>query len=184
MMLEKEGYDTHFSGQAWSSIKMKGNQLESGSYTSIFEIFVIGDAGGFLVDDTIIYHVYGDSHYTINTFDSDKISNQYTKSIIQFTTDGRAGVDDGIKFQIRYFGSQYNKNVRFIFYSRVIKGKQSTSFDHTIFNVSDVQSKIIIRFSIGLVLASWRTDAFENAPTEIWFSAPNTLHNCIRELVS
>ena len=118
---------------------MKGNQLDSGSYTSIFEIFVIGDVGGFLVDDTIIYHVYGDSHYTINTFDSDKFDSQYTKSIIQFTTDGEAGVDDGIKFQIRYFGSQYNKNVRFLFYSRVIKGKQSTSFDHTVFNVRDVQ---------------------------------------------
>ena len=117
---------------------MKGNQLPSGSYTSIFEIFVIGDAGGFRVDDTIIYQVYGDSHYTIDTFDSDKIDSQYTKSIIQFTTDGGPGVDDGIKFQIKYFGSHYNKNVRFIFYSRVIKGKQSTSFDHTIFNVIDV----------------------------------------------
>ena len=96
-IIEKEGYDTGFSGQAWSSMKMKGNQLESGSYTSVFEIFVIGDAGGFLVDDTIIYHVYGDSHHTINTFDSDKINSQYTKSIIQFTTDGGAGVDDRIK---------------------------------------------------------------------------------------
>ena len=48
---------------------MKGDQLPSGSYTSIFEIFVIGDDGGFRVD-TIIYHVYGDSHYMINTFDS------------------------------------------------------------------------------------------------------------------
>ena len=134
-ILEKEGYDTGFSGQAWSSIKMKGNQLPSASYTSIFEIFVIGDAGGFRVDDTIIY---GDSHYTIDTFDSDKIDSQYTKSIIQFTTDGGAGVDDGIKFQIKYFGSHYNKNVRFTFYSRVIKGKQSTSFDHIIFNVIDV----------------------------------------------
>lgn len=94
---------------------MKGNQLESGSYTSIFEIFVIGDAGGFRVDDTIIYQVYGDSHYTINTFDSDKIDSQYTKSIIQFTTDGGAGVDDGIKFQIKYFGSQYNKMSDFSF---------------------------------------------------------------------
>ena len=137
-IIEKEGYDTGFGGEAWSSIKIKGNQLESGSYTSIFEIFVIGDAGGFLVDDTIIYHVYGDSHYTINTFDSDKIDSQYTKSIIQFTTDGVAGVDDGIKFQIRYYGSQYNKNLKFLFYSRVIKGKQSTSFNHNIFNVSDV----------------------------------------------
>ena len=120
---------------------MKGDQLESGSYTSTFEIFVIGfggDAVGFLPDDTIIYRVSGDSHYTINTFDSNKISNQYTKSVIQFTTDGRVGIDDGITFQIRYYGSQYNKNVRFLFYSRVIKGKQATSFDHTIFNVSDV----------------------------------------------
>ena len=117
-IIEKEGDDPGFYGEAWSSIKLKGNQLESGSYTSIFEIFVIGDAGGFLVDDTIICHVYGDSHYTINTFDSDKIDTQYTKSIIQFTTDGGALVDNGIKFQIRYFGSQYNKNVRFLFYSR------------------------------------------------------------------
>ena len=101
---------------------MKGSQLQSGGYTSIFVIFVIGDAGSFRVDDTIIYQVYGNSHYTINTLDSDKISNQYTKSIIQFTTDGGAGVDDGVKFQIKYFGSQYNKNVRFLFYSRVIKG--------------------------------------------------------------
>ena len=137
-IIEKEGYDAGFSGQAWSSIKMKGDQLQSGSYTSIFEIFVIGDAGSFRVDDTIIYRVYGDSHYTISTFDSDKISNQYTKSVIQFTSDGGAGIDGGITFQIRYYGSHYNKNVRFLFYSRVIKGKQSTSLDHTIFNVRDV----------------------------------------------
>ena len=125
---------------------MKGNQLPSGSYTSIFEIFIIGDAGGFRVDDTIIYQVYGDSHYTIDRFDSDKIDSQYTKSIIQFTTDEGAGGDDGIKFQIKYFGSQYNKNVRFIFYSRVIKGKQSTSFDHTIFNVIDAKDNHMILY--------------------------------------
>ncbi|CAH3150419.1 unnamed protein product, partial [Pocillopora meandrina] len=104
-IIEKEGYDTGFYGEAWSSIKMK---------------------------------VHGDSHYTIITFDSDKINSQYTKSIIQFTTDGRAGVNDGIKLQLKYFGSQYNKNIRFLFYSRVVKGKQSTSFNHIIFNVSDV----------------------------------------------
>ncbi|RMX41713.1 hypothetical protein pdam_00022137 [Pocillopora damicornis] len=52
---------------------MKGNQLESGTYTAIFEIFVIGDAGGFRVDDSIIYQVHGDSHYTIITFDSDPV---------------------------------------------------------------------------------------------------------------
>ena len=151
-IIEKEGYNTGFSGQAWSSIKMKGNQLPSGSYTSIFEIFVIGDAGGFRVDDTIIYQVYGDSHYTIDTFDSDKIDSQYIKSIIQFTTDGGAGVDDGIKFQIKYFGSHYNKNVRFLFYSKVIKGKQSTSFDHTIFNVIDAKDNHMILYFENLNL--------------------------------
>ena len=48
-------------------------------------------------------------------------------------------MDDGIKFQIKYFGSQYNKNIKFLFYSRVIKGKLSTDFSHSIFNVNDVQ---------------------------------------------
>ena len=151
-IVDKEADDTGFSGEAWSSIIMKGNQLESGSYTSIFEIFVIGDAGGFSVDDTIIYQVWGDSHYTITTFDSDKINGQYTRSIIQFTTDGGAGADDGIKFQIKYFGSQYNKNIKFLFYSRVVKGKQSTSFDHTIFNVSDVQDNHTILYFENLNL--------------------------------
>ena len=136
-IVDKEAYDTGFSGEAWSSMKLKGNQLESGSYTVIFEIFVIGPNNGFLVDDTIIYYVNGDSHYSITTFNSNKINGQYTRSMIQFTTDGGAGVDDGIKFQIKYFGSQYNKNIKFLFYSRVIKGSQSTSFNHDIFNVSD-----------------------------------------------
>ena len=145
-IVDKEADDTGFSGEAWSSMIMKGNQLDSGTYTSILEIFVIGPSGRFRVDDTIIYQVWGDSHYTIITFDSDKISGQYTRSIIQFTTDGGAGVDDGIKFQIKYFGSQYNKNIKFLFYSRVVKGKQSTSFDHTIFNVSDVQDNHTILY--------------------------------------
>ena len=80
-IIEKEDDDTGFSGEAWSSMIMKGNRLESGSYTSIFEIFVIGDDGSFNVDDTIIYHVYGDSHHAVNTFNSNKINSQYTKSI-------------------------------------------------------------------------------------------------------
>ena len=36
--------------------------------------------------------------------------------------------------------------MRFLFYSRVIKGKQSTSFDHTIFNVSDDDNHKILYF--------------------------------------
>ena len=151
-IVDKEAGDTGFGGQAWSSIKLKGNKLESGSYTVIFEIFVIGPNNGFRVDDTIIYHVYGDSHYSINTFNSNKINGQYTRSIIQFTTDGEAGADDGIKFQIKYFGSQYNKNIKFLFYSRVIKGSQSTSFNHTIFNVSDVQDNHTILYFENLNL--------------------------------
>ena len=35
-IIEKEADDTGFSGEAWPSMKMKGNQLESGSYTSVF----------------------------------------------------------------------------------------------------------------------------------------------------
>ena len=151
-IVDKEADDTGFSGEAWSSMKLKGNQLESGSYTVIFEIFVIGPNNGFLVDDTIIYHVYGDSHYSITTFNSNKINGQYTRSMIQFTTDGVAGVDDGIKFQIKYFGSQYNNNIKFLFYSRVIKGSQSTSFDHAIFNVSDVQDNHTILYFNNLNL--------------------------------
>ena len=130
---------------------MTGDNLPSGSYTSIFQIFVIGDAGSFRVDDTIIYHVYGDSHYTIKTFDSDKISDQYAKSVIQFTSDGGAGE---ITFQIRYFGSQYDKNIRFLFYSRVIQGKQATSFDHTICNVSEVDDNHKILYFENLNLNS------------------------------
>ena len=151
-IVDKEADDTGFSGEAWSSMKLKGNQLESGSYTVIFEIFVLGSSGSFLVDDTIIYHVYGDSHYSITTFNSNKINGQYTRSIIQFTTDGGAGADDGIKFQIKYFGSQYNNNIKFLFYSRVIKGSQSTSFDHAIFNVSDVQDNHTILYFENLNL--------------------------------
>ena len=151
-IVDKEADDTGFSGEAWSSMKLKGNQLESGSYTVIFEIFVLGSSGSFLVDDTIIYHVYGDSHYSITTFNSNKINGQYTRSMIQFTTDGGAGADDGIKFQIKYFGSQYNNNIKFLFYSRVIKGSQSTSFDHAIFNVSDVQDNHTILYFENLNL--------------------------------
>ena len=182
-IVDKEADDTGFSGEAWSSMKLKGNQLESGSYTVIFEIFVIGPNNGFLVDDTIIYHVYGDSHYSITTFNSNKINNQYTRSMIQFTTDGGAGADDGIKFQIKYFGSQYNKNIKFLFYSRVIKGSQSTSFDHAIFNVSDVQDNHTILYFNNLNLngnlINGLSDPVDNndATNKIYVDIENTKQN-------
>ena len=182
-IVDKEADDTGFSGEAWSSMKLKGNQLESGSYTVIFEIFVIGPNNGFLVDDTIIYHVYGDSHYSITTFNSNKINGQYTRSMIQFTTDGGAGADDGIKFQIKYFGSQYNKNIKFLFYSRVIKGSQSTSFDHAIFNVSDVQDNHTILYFNNLNLngnlINGLSDPVDNndATNKIYVDIENTKQN-------
>ena len=182
-IVDKEADDTGFSGEAWSSMKLKGNQLESGSYTVIFEIFVIGTSGGFLVDDTIIYNVNGDSHYSITTFNSNKINGQYTRSMIQFTTDGGAGVDDGIKFQIKYFGSQYNNNIKFLFYSRVIKGSQSTSFDHAIFNVSDVQDNHTILYFNNLNLngnlINGLSDPVDNndATNKIYVDIENTKQN-------
>ena len=182
-IVDKEADDTGFSGEAWSSMKLMGNQLESGSYTVIFEIFVIGPNNGFRVDDTIIYHVYGDSHYSITTFNSNKINGQYTRSMIQFTTDGGAGVDDGIKFQIKYFGSQYNNNIKFLFYSRVIKGSQSTSFDHAIFNVSDVQDNHTILYFNNLNLngnlINGLSDPVDNndATNKIYVDIENTKQN-------
>ena len=182
-IVDKEADDTGFSGEAWSSMKLKGNQLESGSYTVIFEIFVISPNNLFLSDDTIIYHVYGDSHYSITTFNSNKINGQYTRSIIQFTTDGGAGVDDGIKFQIKYFGSQYNKNIKFLFYSRVIKGSQSTSFDHAIFNVSDVKNNHTILYFENLNLNGNLINGLGNpvdnndAANKIYVDIENTKQN-------
>ena len=182
-IVDKEADDTGFSGEAWSSMKLKGNQLESGSYTVIFEIFVISPNNLFLSDDTIIYHVYGDSHYSITTFNSNKINGQYTRSMIQFTTDGGAGVDDGIKFQIKYFGSQYNNNIKFLFYSRVIKGSQSTSFDHAIFNVSDVQDNHTILYFKNLNLngnlINGLSDPVDNndATNKIYVDLENTKQN-------
>ena len=182
-IVDKEADDTGFSGEAWSSMKLKGNQLESGSYTVIFEIFVISPNNLFLSDDTIIYHVYGDSHYSITTFNSNKINGQYTRSMIQFTTDGGAGVDDEIKFQIKYFGSQYNNNIKFLFYSRVIKGSQSTSFDHAIFNVSDVQDNHTILYfnylNLNGNLINGLSDPVDNndATNKIYVDIENTKQN-------
>ena len=60
----------------------------------------------------------------------------YSKVYIQFTSNGEAGE---ITFQIRYYGSSYNKNIKFLFFSRVVSGKQNNTFNHAIFDVNSAQ---------------------------------------------
>ena len=130
---------------------MTNDRLPQGTYTSIFEIFSIGEAGGFLTDDTLIFNVSGDSHYKMITFGHDKIDNQHTKAYIQFTSDGQLGE---ITFQIRYYGVEFDKNIRFLLYSRVIKGKENTDFNHNIFDISDVDDNHKILYFENLNLNS------------------------------
>lgn len=151
LRIEKEGFDNGFGGQAWVSLKMTNDRLPHGTYTSIFEIFSIGEAGGFLTDDTLIFNVSGDNHNKMITFGHDKIDNQYTKAYIQFTSDGQLGE---ITFQIRYYGVEFDKNIRFLLYSRVIKGKENTDFNHNIFNISDVDDNHEILYFENLNLNS------------------------------
>lgn len=107
---------------------MTNDKLPTGFYTSIFEIFPSSNVTpSILTDDTLIYHVYGDSHYKIITFSHDKIDNQYTKAYIQFTSDGQPGE---ITFQFRYYGNRFNRDLAFSFYSQIILGKQNTHFNH------------------------------------------------------
>ena len=43
---------------------------------------------------------------------------------------------------MRYYGSSYNNpSLNFLFYSRVVAGKQGTAFNHALFDVDDVQYK-------------------------------------------
>ena len=151
-LVAKEGFGSGFGGWAWSSIKMTNDKLLPGTYTAIFEIFTVNLlAGDYIKDETLISQVYGDDHYNIITFSHQRIDNSYTKAYIQFSSDGQAGQ---IIFQIRYYGSQYDKNIRFIFHTRVVSGKQSTSFNHNIFNVSDVDDNHEILYFENLNLNS------------------------------
>ena len=131
LTVQKEGFDNGFGGQAWTSIKMTNDKLPAGVYTAIFEIFSARRV--ILTDETLIFNVSGDSHYNVITFSHDRIDNQYTKAYIQFSSDGQRGE---ITFQIKYYGNKFNKAFDFIFYSRVISGKQNTHFNHNVFNVS------------------------------------------------
>ena len=159
-LVAKEGFGSGFGGWAWSSIKMTNDKLLPGTYTAIFEIFTVNMlAGDYIKDETLISQVYGDDHYNIITFSHQRIDNSYTKAYIQFSSDGQAGQ---IVFQIRYYGSQYDKNIRFIFHTRVVSGKQSTSFNHNIFNVSDVDDNHDILYFENLNLNSNKINGLGN----------------------
>ena len=109
-------------------------------YTVVFETFSAISAGNVtqLNNETLITQVYGHGGYTIITFSHD-YQTTHSKAFIQFNSDGQSGQ---INFQIRYYGSSYNNStLNFLFYSRVIAGKQGTAFNHVPFEVDDVQYK-------------------------------------------
>ena len=135
-----EGRDTGFNGEAWSSLKMT-NTLERGIYTVVFETFSFYNS--LLNDETLLYSVHGDAHFQIITFSHDWESNSggktpHSKAYIQFSSDGQPGES---KFQIRYYGRSYNNlSLDLLFYSRVLRGKHTNTFDHQLFDVKETES--------------------------------------------
>ena len=116
------------------------NNLAAGVYTAVFETSAIYNifTGSItqLNDETLLQQVHGDDNYKIITFSHD-YQTTHSKVVIQFTSIGKAGE---ITFQIRYYGSNYtNLALNFFFFSRVLSGKHSTSFDDALFDVDDVQ---------------------------------------------
>ena len=137
--MKKEGSDPGFHGEAWVSLKMT-NDLPAGDYTVIFETFSANIVSAsnitFLNNETLLQQVRGDAKYKIITFSHD-YQTTYSKSYIQFTTNGNPG---DITFEIRYYGSSYNNsNLNFLFYSRVVAGRIGYAFNHKIFDIDDVQ---------------------------------------------
>ena len=118
--VSKDSSDDGFGGQAWVSLRMT-NTLKAGLYTVVFETFA-GLAGSSTLDDeTLLYQVHGHGNYRMITFSHD-YQKTHSKAYIQFTSNGQAGE---ITFQIRYYGSSYNQDVKFYFFSRVVSGKQN-----------------------------------------------------------
>ena len=80
-------------------------------------------------------------------FSHDWFSN-YDKSYIIFNNSKK---DVSITLQFRYYGSS-NSNFKFPFFSRCVKGVQKTGFNHSLFNVPDVQDnhKIIYFETLNL----------------------------------
>ena len=87
--------------------------------------------------------MHGDAHFQIITFSHDWESGSggntpHSKAYIQFSSDGQPGE---IKFQIRYYGRSYNNlSLDLLFYSRVLRGKHTNTFDHQLFDVKETES--------------------------------------------
>ena len=140
-----ESRENDFGGVAWSSLRMT-NTLERGIYTVVFETFSYGYTGAFydiFDDETLLYSVHGDAHFQIITFNHDWESGSrgnrpHSKAYIQFSSDGQPGE---IKFQIRYYGRSYFiLSLDLLFYSRVLRGKHTNTFDHQLFDVKETES--------------------------------------------
>ena len=128
-LVAKQGFDNGFGGQAWTSLKMTNDGLKAGIYTVVFEIFTRSAVSPpILSDETLITQVHGDDNYNVITFSHD-YNGKYTKAFIQFSSNGQPGE---ITFQIRYYGSRFRNFLLFLFYSRVIAGKQNTHFNHNL----------------------------------------------------
>ena len=131
-LVAKQGFDNGFGGQAWTSLKMTNDGLKAGIYTVVFEIFIRSAVSPpILSDETLITQVHGDDNSNVITFSHD-YNGKYTKAFIQFSSNGQPGE---ITFQIRYHGSRFRNFLLFLFYSRVIAGKQNTHFNHNLLSV-------------------------------------------------
>ena len=140
--VKKQSFNSGFGGQAWVSLKMT-NSLLAGVYNVVFETF----AATYIVShnsvtqqklnsETLLQQVNGDANYTIINFTHD-YQTTHSNAIIQFTSNGKPGE---ITFEIRYYGPSYNNStLNFLFFSRVISGRQNTAFNHNLFDVDDVQ---------------------------------------------
>ena len=101
----------------------------------VFEIFGY-DGENILSDqsDRIILTDVNSEGFNIIDFNHDWFSN-YAKAKISFRTSPR--VTGRISMQFRYYGSS-DSNFKFLFFSRCVKGIESTNFDHNLFNVSEI----------------------------------------------
>ena len=148
------------------------NNLAAGVYTVVFELFsgISGISGSVtqLNNETLITQVHGDANYKIITFSHD-YQTTHSKAFIQFNSNGQAGE---ITFQIRYYGSSYNNtSLNFLFYSRVVAGRQGTAFNHALFDVDDVQYKNQIIYFEDVNI---NDNKLKNiAPAEDYFDAVN-----------